>query len=107
MWLGGQELTIQKEAKYLGITITMGGFKKEMGSNLRNRAMAACAAVTTHYYFDPGLLNGTLRTLYMTNIRSVLLYGGPLFKETPAKKPPHLRRWTSIYSKRTSRIFCS
>lgn len=46
--------------------------------------MSACAAITKQQYFDPGLPNGTLCTLYRANVRSVLLYGTPILKDTSA-----------------------
>lgn len=59
----------------------MGGLKKEADADLKVKAMAACVVITTQDYFDPGLPNAILRTLYRGNVRSVLLYGTPSVKD--------------------------
>lgn len=76
--LAGQLLDVKEEAKYLGLVVTMRGFKKTMDKDLENKAKVACTAITSQSFFGPGLPNSTLRTLFRTNLRSVLTYGVPL-----------------------------
>lgn len=78
LMLTGQPLAAKLKAKYLGIIISMEGLRKKADNKLTNKATAACAAITSQKYFDPGLPLGTLRTLYRTNVRRILLYGTPL-----------------------------
>lgn len=60
----------------------MGGFKKHVDRYFRKKSMSASSAVTSQEYFDTGLPTATLRTMYRTNMRSVLLYGTPLITDT-------------------------
>lgn len=73
--LAAQEIPQITEARYLGITVTSKGFQKKVDTELEKRCFAACAAVIRQPFFDANLPNHTLRALYRTNIRSILMYG--------------------------------
>lgn len=76
--LAENPLKVKKEARHLGISVMGGGFTKKAGSALETKCRAACAAITTQTYFDVSLPISTLRTLYQTNVRSILTYSAPL-----------------------------
>lgn len=79
--LAGQPLRVSKEAKYLCISVSGVGFSKKAGSALETKCRAACAAVTSQSFFDVRLSVSTIRTMYWTNVRRILLYGTPIVKE--------------------------
>lgn len=46
MLLSGQPVAVRKTSKYLGIIVSMRGFKKQVYGDLRTKAMSSCYAVT-------------------------------------------------------------
>lgn len=83
-FLAGKPLTVRREAKYLCITVTTAGFRNKANTELKNKATSACIAITSQTFFDPGLPSATLRTIYQTNLRSILMYGTPLVTDYSA-----------------------
>lgn len=53
----------------------MNGFSKATDTDLKNKCIAACAANRNQPFFDADLTCSSLRTLYRTNVRSILSYG--------------------------------
>lgn len=80
--LAGQEIPKNTESRYLGVTVKSKGFLNKADSELGKRFFAACAVVIRQPFFDANLPNSTLRALYRTNIRNILMYGLMLFADT-------------------------
>lgn len=68
--LSGQALAVRTQAKYLGIVVSMDGFRKSADRDLKNKAMTACTSNTYQQFIDPGIPNGTLRTLLIIQLHS-------------------------------------
>lgn len=75
--LSGQTLKVSTEAQYLGLTITLVGFRKKASDELEKKARVAFSTITSQSFFDPEIPNSTLLMLYRTNVRSVLMYCTP------------------------------
>lgn len=73
--LAEQPLKVVIEAKYLGITVSWNGFSKNSNREQEVKCRRACAATTSQPFFDVMLPLKTIKSLYRTNVRSIILYG--------------------------------
>lgn len=80
--LAGQTLGCSTEAQYLGIKIKPSGFSKQADKAVELKCRRACTAITSQPFFGPDLPLFTIRALYCTNLRSILLYGSALVTNT-------------------------
>lgn len=80
--LAGEELSTTKEAKYLGIIAKPTGFTKKTDRETETKCRVACSVITAQPFFCPSLPINTIRTLYRTNVRGILLYGAALTTST-------------------------
>lgn len=73
-----ESIEVNKEATYLGVTVSTKGFRKKAGSHLEEtKCRAACSEITSQQFFDAELPISTITALYRTNVRSIMLYGAP------------------------------
>lgn len=73
--LSGQPIPMNEEARYLGVLISRTGFSKETDTELEGKCVASCEGTINQPFFDADLPNSALRTLYRTNLRSIISYG--------------------------------
>lgn len=69
----GQALSTSPESKYLGIIIKQNGSTEELKKEVEQKFRAACTAITAQSFFGPSFSNSTIRTLYHTKLRIILL----------------------------------
>lgn len=77
-----QVLRTNTEAKYLGVIVKTTGFTKVTNSETENKCKITSSVITSQLFFGPKIPVNTLRTLYHTNVRGILLYGAAVKNHT-------------------------